>query len=76
MLIMCENANVIIDIPARKAVARYASNYMRGCIVGNKFWICQEGKILWKPFPAFEEVPPVKRSINMDWYYSKHPELW
>ena len=76
MHIMCENANVIIDIPARKAVARYASNYMRGCIVGNKFWICQEGKIRRKPFPAFEEVPPVKRSINMDWYYSKHPELW
>ena len=76
MLIMWENANMIIDIPGRKVVAQYVSHFLNGCIVGNEYWICQEGKIRRKPFPAMEAVEPVKRTATMDWYYATRPELW
>ena len=68
--------NVIIDISSRKVVAQYAANYKRGCLIGNEYWICVNDRICRKPFPAFEDIPPVKSVINSDWYYSKHPELW
>lgn len=71
-----QTANVIIDIHARKVVAQYATEYKRGCLVGNEYWICVGDRILRKPFPAFEDAPPVKAVINSDWYYSKRPELW
>ena len=71
-----QTANVIIDIHARKVVAQYAAEYKRGCLVGNEYWICVGDRILRKPFPAFEDAPPVKAVINSDWYYSKRPELW
>ena len=69
-------ANVIIDIHARKAVAQYAADCTRGCLVGNEYWICVGGRILRKPFPSFEEASPVKTVVSSNRYYSKHPELW
>ena len=71
-----QTANVIIDIHARKVVAQYAAEYKRGCLVGNEYWICAGDRIHRKPFPAFEEAPPVKVTDGMGWYYAKHPELW
>lgn len=71
-----QKANVIIDIPERKVVAQYAADYKKGCLVGNKYWLCADNQICRKPFPAFEEVPPVETVISSDWYYSKHPEFW
>jgi len=71
-----QTANVIIDIHARKVVAQYAAEYKRGCLVGNEYWICVNDRVCRKPFPAYEEIPPVKHTINMDWYFAKHPEQW
>ena len=75
LFIRYQNANVVIDTQAKKVVAQYASSW-HGALVGNEYWICSEGKVLRKPFPSFEEIPPVKATIGMDWYFSKHPELW
>lgn len=71
-----QTANVIIDIQARKFVAQYAADYKQGCLVDNEYWICAGDRIHRKPFPAFEEAPPVKVTDGMGWYYAKHPELW
>lgn len=71
-----QTANVIIDLNTRKVVAQYAADYKQGCLVGNEYWICVGDRILRKPFPAFEETPPVKVVDGMGWYYAKHPELW
>lgn len=76
LCLMYQTVNVIIDIRARKVVAQYAADYKRGCLIGNEYWICIEDRILRKPFPTFEEAPPVKAVINSDWCYSKHPGLW
>lgn len=76
LCLLYQTVNVVIDIKARKVAAQYAVNYGRGCLIGNEYWVCLDSKILRKPFPAFEEAPPVKTSINMDWYFSNRPELW
>ena len=55
---------------------QYAANYMRGCLIGNEYWICVNDRVCRKPFPAFEEIPPVNHTINMDWYFAEHPEQW
>lgn len=73
---MYQTANVIIDIYARKVVAQYAAECKRGCLIGNEYWICVNDRICRKPFPAFEEMPPIKHSYYMDRYSAKHPELW
>jgi len=69
-----QTANTIIDIHARKVVAQYATDHNKGCLIGNEYWICVGGRILRKPFPSFEEAPPVKRVGVMEWYAAKHPE--
>jgi len=71
-----QTTNVIIDIQARKVVAQYAADYKQGCLINNEYWICVGNRILRKPFPAFEESPPVKFVGGLEPYYSKHPELW
>lgn len=71
-----QTSNVVIDVDARKVAAQYAADHTRGCLIGNEYWVCVNDRILRKCFPAFEEVPPAKVSMNMDWYFSKHPELW
>ena len=76
LCVMFYSANVVIDIHARKVVAQYAATFHQGCLVGNEYWICVENRILRKPFPAFEEISPVKTSLVPEEYYSKHPELW
>lgn len=76
LCVQYQKANVIIDIPERKVVAQYAADYKKGCLVGNQYWLCVDNRICRKPFPAFEEVPPVEKVISLDWYYSKHPEFW
>ena len=69
-----QTANVIIDIHARKIAAQYATDSMRGCLIGNEYWICVNDRVCRKPFPAFEEIPPVKHTINTDWHFAGHPE--
>ena len=71
-----QKGNVIIDTQTRSIAAQYAADYTRGCLIGDKYWICVNNRICLKPFPALEEIPPVKLTYNMDWYYNKHPERW
>jgi len=70
-----QTSQVFIDIHARKVVAQYATEFMKGCLIGDTFWICLNGRVVRKPFPAFEEAPPVK-TVGWSWYYAKHPERW
>lgn len=76
LCVQYQTANVIIDIGAGKVVAQYAADYKRGCLIGNEYWICVDDRIHRKPFPAFEEAPPVKLVGGMEAFYSKHSELW
>ena len=72
-----QNTNVLIDTSARKIVAQYACDPVcHGCLIGNEYWVCYEGKLCHKPFPAFEDAPPIKKVDYMESYYAKHPELW
>ena len=71
-----QTGNVIIDTQNRSIAAQYAADYMQGCLIGNEYWICVNKRVCRKPFPAFEEIPPVKHTISMDWYFAKHPEHW
>lgn len=71
-----QNANVIIDVHTRKVVAQYVADFMQGCLIGNEYWLCVNDRICRKPFPAIEEVPPIKSVCGWEWYYSKHPEHW
>ena len=71
-----QTGNVIIDMQTHRIAAQYAADYMQGCLIDNEYWICVHDKICRKPFPAFEEIPPVKTVLNSEWYYSKQPELW
>lgn len=76
LCLMYQTVNVIIDIQARKVAAQYAGDLTRGCLIGNEYWICADGRICRKPFPTMEDAPPVKTALNSDWYYSERPELW
>ena len=76
LCLMYQTANVIIDIHARKVAAQYAADFNRGCLIGDEYWICVDGKVLRKPFPAFEDVPPVKKSSFAESFYAKNPEFW
>lgn len=76
LCVMYQNSNVVIDISARKVAAQYAANFQRGCLVGKEYWVCVDGKIHRKSFPAFEEVPPAKVVGGTEWFYTKYPELW
>ena len=60
LCVMYGTVNVIIDLHARKVAAQYAADFTRGCLIGNEYWVCEQNRILRKPFPAFEDVPPVK----------------
>lgn len=71
-----QTGNVIVDTQTRNIAAQYAADYTRGCLIGNEYWICVNDRVCRKPFPAFEEIPPVKHTINMDWYFAEHPEQW
>lgn len=76
LCVQYQTVNVIIDTQERKTVAQYAADQGKGCLIGDAYWICSNSSLCRKPFPAFEEAPPVK--IVFDWGsdYSKHPELW
>lgn len=65
----------ILDLQEKKVAARYAS-ISHGSLVGAEYWICGGGKLCRKPFPAFEEIPPVKKVGVMDWYFATRPERW
>ncbi len=71
-----QTGNVIVDTQTRNIAAQYAADYTRGCLIGNEYWICVNDRVCRKPFPAYEEIPPVKHMINMDWYFAEHPEKW
>lgn len=70
-----QTATTIIDLQERKIAAQYAVSG-QGCLVGDEYWIYIDKKLCRKRFPAYEDAPPFKPVINMDWYYAKHPELW
>ena len=76
LCLMYQTGNVVVDTQTHSIVAQYTAKNMRGCLIGNKYWICIDNRICCKPFPALEEIPPVKQIQNMDWYFSKHPEQW
>ena len=76
LCVMYRTANVIIDVSQRKVAAQYAANLERGCLIGNAYWLCVNDRICRKPFPKFEEAPPVKAISGWEWFYSDHPELW
>lgn len=65
----------ILDLQEKKVAARYDS-ISQGCLVENEYWVCAEGKVRRRPFPVFEEIPPVKKVGIMDWYFASRPELW
>ena len=67
---------MIVDTKTRNIAAQYAAYYMRGCLIGNEYWVCVEDRVIRKPFPAMEEAPPLKQVGGWDTFYSKHPELW
>ena len=71
-----QKGNVIVDSQTRSIVAQYAAEYTQGCLIGNEYWICVNDRVSRKPFPAFEDIPPVKQVPNRDWYFSSYPELW
>lgn len=71
-----QKGNVIVDSQTRSIVAQYAAEYTQGCLIGNEYWICVNDRVCRKPFPAFEDIPPVKQVPNRDWYFSSYPELW
>ena len=53
-----QNTNVLIDTDARKIVAQYACDPVcRGCLIGQEYWICVEGRLCRRPFPSFETPP-------------------
>lgn len=78
LCLMYQTVNVVIDIHARRVAAQYACDpACQGCLIGNEYWVCFEGKLCRKPFPAFEEAPPIKKPDDfMADFYAKHPELW
>lgn len=76
LCIRYQTGNVIIDTQNRNIAAQYAASFAKGCLIGDEYWICVNDKICRKPFPSFEDIPPVKHTINMDWYFAKRPELW
>lgn len=72
-----QTVNMVIDIQERKVAAQYAGDCTKGCLIDGKYWICNNGRILQKPFPAFEAAPPIQTGTSgwgLD--YSKFPELW
>lgn len=58
-----QTGNVILDTQNRNFAAQYAADYKQGCLIGNEYWICVNDRICRKPFPAFEEIPPLKYSV-------------
>ena len=61
--LMYDSVNVIIDLCARKMIARYKADYRFGCIVGNEYWVSTDAGILKKPFPYIEEIPIRKHNF-------------
>ena len=59
-----QTGNVILDTQNRSIAAQYAADYKQGCLIGNEYWICVNDRICRKPFPAFEEIPPLKHSVQ------------
>ena len=57
--ILYQNANVVIDVRNQRVIAQYASS-MRGALIDNQYWICQDGNILRKPFPLNEDPLPLE----------------
>lgn len=58
---MGEKTCVLIGLKERKVVAQYAlPERIPGCLVGNKFWVCEKNDIVCKPFPSWESLPPKK----------------
>lgn len=51
---------VVVDWPARRKIAQYATSRTDGCIVNNEFWVCSKDGLQRKPFPLIEDVPPYK----------------
>lgn len=76
LCLMYQNGNAVIDLQERRIAAQYAAKYTQGCLIGDEYWICINERIHRKPFPSFEDIPPIKGVINSDWYYSTLPELW
>ena len=59
------NVNVVIDMPARKMIARYVGSIL-GCIVEDEFWIWNPSGIQRKPFPIIEDLPPKKLTTMVE----------
>lgn len=57
-----DNCNVVVDWKERKAVARYVSNFLQGCLINDEYWICTDGRIRRVAFPLIEDLPPRKLS--------------
>lgn len=49
-------ANIIVDIAAKKIVARYKTNDTQGCLVNNEFWVYCNTGIIKKQFPLIENI--------------------
>lgn len=61
-----QTGNVIVDTQTRSIAAQYAADHKQGCLIGSEYWICVHDRVLRKPFPAFEEIPPAKHVNNPD----------
>ena len=59
--LLYDTVNVVIDLNARKMIARYKADYRFGCIVGSEYWVITDDGLLKKPFPYIEEIPVQKR---------------
>lgn len=65
---MYMHKNIVVDITQRKIVAQYAAEYKKGCKVGEEFWVCSDDRVLRKPFPAIEDIPPSKPHFWSPWH--------
>lgn len=57
-----DNVNVVLDRKNQKMVARYATKFGRGCLIGDTYWVPLGDKVEKKAFPMIEDIPKRKLS--------------
>lgn len=67
---------VFIDLQERKVCAAYATdNFGGGCLIAGEYWDCEDGHVVRKPFPLFEEF--LQPKMDRSWFaFGEHKELW
>lgn len=56
VFLMYTDTNVVIDWEAKKVVALYKGPFVKGCLIGNEYWISSGNGIRRLPFPMVEEA--------------------